>query len=389
MLNFNYSNTTNFIFGKDTEKELGSSIPKNVKKILLHYGGGSIKRSGLYDTVIDQLTKAGFAFVELGGVVANPRLSKVYEGIELCKNEGVDFILAVGGGSVIDSAKAIACGNEYDGDVWDLFIGKGQATTSTPLATILTIPAAGSEVSPDMVITKEEGLLKRGYTHISTRPVFSIMNPVLTMTLPEYQTTCGIVDMLAHTLERYFTNEPNVELTDRLAEGLMKAIVTVGPKVVAEPDNYAYRAEIMWAGTHAHSGLLGTGRSEDWASHMIEHEISGIYDIAHGAGLSIIFPAWMKYVYKNDVARFAMWANRVFDIEINARDLEETALKGIEALERFYKSIKMPIRLSDADIVDNQYELMASKATGDGSYKIGNFVELSKDDVVKIYELAK
>lgn len=389
MLNFNYSNTTNFIFGKDTEKELGSLIPKNVKKILLHYGGGSIKRSGLYDTVIDQLTKAGFAFVELGGVVANPRLSKVYEGIELCKNEGVDFILAVGGGSVIDSAKAIACGNHYDGDVWDLLIGRGQVDSSTPLATILTIPAAGSEVSPDMVITKEEGQLKRAYSHISTRPVFSIMNPVLTMTLPEYQTTCGIVDMLAHTLERYFTNEPNVELTDRLAEGLMKAIVTVGPKVVAEPDNYAYRAEIMWAGTHAHSGLLGTGRSEDWASHMIEHEISGIYDIAHGAGLSIIFPAWMKYVYKNDVARFAMWANRVFDIEINARDLEETALKGIEALERFYKSIKMPIRLSDADIVDNQYELMASKATGNGSYKIGNFVELSKDDVVKIYELAK
>ncbi len=389
MLNFDYYNKTNFIFGKETEKRLSSLIPKGVKKVLIHYGGGSIKRSGLYDTVIKQLTDANIAFVELGGVVANPRLLKVYEGIEICSKENVDFILAVGGGSVIDSAKAIACGNNYDGDVWDLYVGKGQIEGTTPLATILTIPAAGSEVSADTVITKEEGQLKRAYSHISLRPVFSIMNPVLTMTLPAYQTACGIVDMLAHTFERYFTKESNVELTDRMAEGLMKTIINIGPKVLAKPDNYDYRGEIMWAGTHAHSGLLGTGRSDDWASHMIEHEISGIYDIAHGAGLSIVFPAWMKFVYKTDLPRFAAWANRVFDIEINPNDLEETALKGIFALEMFYKSLNMPIRLSDADIVDNQYELMANKATNHDNNTLGNFVKLSKNDIIEILTLAK
>lgn len=389
MQDFNYFNKVNFVFGKGKESEVGRLAKEaGATKVLLHYGGGSIKRSGLYDRVMESLGAEGIEVVELGGVVANPRISLVYEGVKICKEESVDFILAVGGGSVIDSAKCIAAGNHYDGDAWDLLIGKGSVTSSTPIATILTIPAAGSEVSPDLVITKEEGQLKRAYSHISLRPVFSIMNPELTFTLPEYQTTCGIVDMLAHTFERYFTPTMNVEITDRMSEGLMKAIITTAPRLLAEPDNYEYRAEIMWAGTMAHNGLMGTGRVEDWASHIIEHELSGIYDIAHGAGLSIIFPAWMKYVYKDDMKRFAMWANRVFEVEINPYDLEETVLKGIAKLEAFYKSLNMPIRMSDADIPGDRIEEMAEKATNGGQWKIGNFKKLTKYDVVEIYKLA-
>lgn len=389
MRDFNYYNKVNLVFGKDTEHQVGTLAKEaGATKILLHYGGGSIKRSGLYDRVKKSLKDVNIDVVELGGVVANPRLSMVYEGIELCKKEGVDFILAVGGGSVIDSAKAIACGNHYDGDVWDLYMGKAGIETSTPVATVLTIPAAGSEVSGGSVITKEEGDLKRAYGHISLRPVFSILNPELTYTLPDYQAACGFVDMLAHTFERYFTKEPNVEVTDRMSEGLMKAIIHLGPKVLANPDTYDYRAEIMWAGTNAHSDLLGTGRLDDWASHGIEHEISGIYDIAHGAGLSIVFPAWMKYVYKEDMPRFAKWANRVFDIEINPDHLEETICKGIDALERWYRSINMPTRLSDANIPGDRIEEMAKKATGGGQGTIGNFKKLTQEDVTNILTLA-
>jgi len=389
MQNFEYFNKVNFIFGKESELRVGElTLAAGAKKVLLHYGGGSIKKSGLYQRVLTSLEEAGLVVVELGGVVANPRLSMVYTGIDLCKKESVDFILAVGGGSVIDSAKAIAAGNHYDGDVWDLYTGKGSVTETTPLATVLTIPAAGSEVSADTVITKLEGGLKRGYSHISLRPVFSIMNPELTFTLPEFQTTCGVVDMLAHTLERYFTQEKHVDVTDRMAEGLMKSIISIGPKLMYAPDNYDYRADIMWAGTMAHSGLLGTGRVEDWGSHMIEHEVSGIYDIAHGAGLSIVFPAWMKYVYKENVPRFAQWANRVFNIELDPSNLEEAVCRGIAALEQWYQGLNMPIRLSDLDIPGDRIEEMANKATNDGETTIGNFKQLSQEDVVKILELA-
>jgi hypothetical protein len=389
MHNFEYFNNVKFIFGKDTVTKVGELVAAQGKKVLLHYGGGSIKKSGLYDTIMKSLKESSLEVVELGGVVSNPRLSKVYEGIEVCKAEKIDFILAVGGGSVIDSAKAIAAGVHYDGDVWDLYIGEGNVESTVPLGTILTIPAAGSEVSPNTIITKEEGQLKRGFSHISLRPVFSILNPELTFTLPEYQTTCGMVDMLAHTFERYFTTVRFVEVTDRMSEGLMKSIINIAPKLIADPNNYELRAEIMWAGTIAHNGLLGTGRIEDWASHMIEHEVSGIYDIAHGAGLSIVFPAWMKYVYKNDMPRFAQWANRVFDIEINTFNLEETILKGINALERFYQSINMPIRLTDASIDIERIEEMADKATNNGAGTVGSFVELTRDDIVNIYKLAE
>lgn len=389
MQNFSYFNKVKFVFGRETENQVGQLAKEaGATKVLLHYGGGSIKRSGLYDRILASLKTEGIEVVELGGVVANPRISLVYEGIKICKEEAVDFILAVGGGSVIDSAKCIAAGNYYDGDAWDLLIGKGAISQSTPLATVLTIPAAGSEVSPDLVITKEEGQLKRAYSHISLRPVFSILNPELTFTLPKFQTTCGIVDMLAHTFERYFTREAHVEVTDRMAEGLMKAIITTAPRLLHEPDNYDYRADIMWAGTMAHNGLLGTGRIEDWGSHIIEHELSGIYDIAHGAGLSIIFPAWMKYVYKEDVAFFARWANRVFDVEINPHNLEETVCIGIGKLEAFYRSLDMPTRLKDVDIPAGRLEEMALKATDNGNAQIGNFKQLNHEDVLNIYKLA-
>lgn len=390
MRDFDYFNKVNFIFGKNTEENVGQLVKnEGKKKVLLHYGGGSIKRSGLFDRVVASLGAFGIEVVELGGVVANPRLSKVYEGITLCQESSVDFILAVGGGSVIDSAKAIAAGCHYEGDVWDLFTGGGSISDSIPLGTILTIPAAGSEVSMDIVLTKEEGQLKRAFSHISLRPVFSILNPELTYTLPEFQTTCGLVDMLAHTFERYFTKVDHVEVTDRMSEGLMKAIINLGPKLLESPDNYDYRAEIMWAGTLAHNGLLGTGREDDWGSHVIEHELSGIYDIAHGAGLSIVFPAWMKYVYKEDVPRFAQWANRVFDIEIDPKNLEDAVCKGIDALESWYRSLKMPTRLSDMDIPTDRFEEMAGKATGDGQWTFGNFKKIAKDDVIEILNLAR
>lgn len=389
MLNFEFCNKTNISFGKGTEERVGELTKLEGKKVLLHYGGGSIKKYGLYEKLIKRLEAAGVAYVELGGVKPNPRVSLVREGIELCKSEEVTFILAVGGGSVIDSAKAIAAGYYYEGDVWDLFIGKGDIEKCIPTGVVLTIPAAGSETSGGTVITNEEGHYKKAFGSSLLRPVFAILNPELTYTLPEFQTACGATDMMAHVFERYFTTVKNVELTDRLCEGIMKTVVDVTPKLLADPDNYDLRAEIMWAGTLAHNDLVGTGREDDWGSHDIEHELSGIYDIAHGAGLSIVFPAWMKYVYKTDIPRFAQWAHRVFDIEINTRDLEQTALKGIASLEQFYQSIGMPIRLSDVGIVDDRYEEMASKATDDNQRTLGSFVKLTKEDIVSIYKLAK
>lgn len=389
MLDFEFSNKTTIVFGKGTENRIGDLCKAEGKKVLLHYGGGSIKKFGLYDKVIKSLEAADMPYVELGGVKPNPRLDLVRRGIDLCKSEGVDFILAVGGGSVIDSAKAIAAGYYYDGDVWDLYTGKGQALKCMPIGVVLTIPAAGSETSGGTVITNDEGHYKKAFGNNLLRPVFAVMNPELTYTLPEYQTACGATDMLAHVFERYFTRVEHVTVTDRLSEGLMKAIIEIAPKLLADPDNYDYRAEIMWAGTLAHNDLVGTGRQDDWGSHDIEHELSGLYDIAHGAGLSIIFPAWMKYVYRTDIPRFAQWANRVFDIEVNTKNLEETALKGIAALEAFYQSIGMPIRLSDADIIEERYEEMANKATDDDQHTLGSFVQLTRDDIVAIYQLAK
>lgn len=387
MQDFIFQNSTKIIFGKDKEQLVGQESALFGKKLLLHYGGGSIKSSGLYDKVVNSLTEQGIEIFELGGVQPNPRVSLVREGISICKEKNIDFILAVGGGSVIDSAKAIAAGVKYDGDVWDFFTGKSSVTDCLPLGVVLTIPAAGSESSEGTVITNEDGLYKRATGHPTMRPKFAILNPVLTYTLPAYQTACGITDMMAHILERYFTNEKNVELTDRLCEATLKTIINNAHSVLKDPTNYEARAEIMWAGTIAHNDLLGTGRIGDWASHDIEHEISGIYDIAHGAGLAIVFPAWMKYVYKHDVNRFVQFAHRVWDVEIDLNDLEKTALAGIKKMEQFFSSIGMPVTLSEVEIGDEHFEEMAHKGTE--RWPLGNFVKLHKEDVRQILNLAK
>lgn len=387
MIDFNFQNYTKIIFGKGKEVTVGEEVKKFSSKILMHYGGGSIKKSGLYEKIVTSLKEANVEVIELSGVKPNPRLSLVRKGIELVRENNIDFILAVGGGSVIDSAKAISLGASYDGDVWDLFESeKSFDGTCIPLGVVLTIPAAGSETSGGSVITNEDGGYKRSTGHPTLRPQFAIMNPELTYTLPDYQTACGVADMFAHILERYFTNVENVGLTDRLCEGTMKNIIENGKKVLANGNDYAARAEIMLSGTVAHNDSLSMGRIGDWASHDIEHELSGIYDIAHGAGLAIIFPAWMKYVYKHDVNRFAQFANRVFDVEIDLKDLEGTALKGIEALINFFKEIGLPVTLEEANIGSDRLEEMAEKRTENGT--IGNFVKLNKDDVLNIYKLA-
>lgn len=387
MQDFVFQNATKIIFGKDKEELAGQEAVKYGKKLLLHYGGGSIKKSGLYDRVAESLRKEGIEIYELAGVQPNPRVSLVREGISLCKEHGIDLILAVGGGSVIDSAKAIAAGVKYDGDVWDFFSGKSPVTDCLPIGVVLTIPAAGSETSGGTVITQEDGWYKRATGHESMRPKFAILNPELTYTLPAYQTACGITDMMAHVLERYFTNQKNVELTDRLCEATLKTIINNAHTVLEDPTNYDARAEIMWAGTVAHNDWLSTGRIGDWGSHDIEHEISGIYDIAHGAGLAIVFPAWMKYVYKHNVDRFVQFAHRVWDVEIDLNDLEKTALAGIKKTEQFFSSIGMPVTLKEADISDERIDEMARKGTERGP--LGNFVKLHEDDVRQILHLAK
>lgn len=354
---------------------------------MFHYGGGSKKKTGLYDKVVRSLREAGIDFVELPGVKPNPRVSLVRKGIEICRKNNIDFILAVGGGSVIDSSKAIAAGVNYNGDVWDLFLGTPIKHNCLKVATILTIPAAGSETSSGTVITNEEGLYKRSTGHPKLRPIFSIMNPELTFTLPKYQTSCGIADMFAHIMERYFTNEANVDLTDRLCEGTMKAIIENALRLNNNPKDYNARAEIMLAGMVAHNGSLGMGRIEDWASHDIEHELSGIYDIAHGAGLSIVFPAWMKFVYKRNINRFAQFANRVFNIDININNLEETALAGITALENFFTEIGLPTRLSHVNIDDSHIEEMANKLVAHREHA-GNFIEIRANEASQILKLA-
>jgi hypothetical protein len=386
MQNFTFQNTTNIVFGKDTEKEVGKYTAEHGSKVLLHYGGGSIKKYGTYDKVVESLKKAGVDYVELGGVEPNPKLSLVKKGIELAHEENVDFILAVGGGSVIDSAKAISVGYFYDGDVWDFFTREAEITEALPIGVVLTIPAAGSESSGASVVTKKEGSYKRDIGTDLIRPKFAIMNPELTFTLPDYQTACGAVDIMAHIMERYFTNTENVELTDRLSESALKTIIKNVPKVLEDNEDYAARAEVMWTGTIAHNNLLGTGREEDWSSHGIEHELSGIYDVAHGAGLAVVFPAWMEYVYQHDLERFAQFAVRVWDVDPDFKDLEWTARQGIKKTREFFKSIGMPVTLEGLDIPADRLEEMASKATENGP--IGNFVKLDTEDVLNIYKSA-
>jgi len=387
MENFTFRNATKIIFGKDAENYIGTETARYGSKVLLHYGEGGIKKYGLYDRVLKSLKDANLEIIELGGVHPNPRLGLVKRGIDICRKDKVDFILAVGGGSAIDSAKAIAAGVTYPGDVWDFYTGKAVVDKIIPVGVVLTIPASGSESSGNSVITNEEGLYKRVFGSDMLRPLFAILNPEITYTLSPYQTTCGVSDIMAHIMERYFTTVKNVDLTDRLCEAALKTVINNIPIVLKEPGNYEARAEIMWAGTIAHNDLLGTGRIGDWASHGIEHELSGIYDIAHGAGLSIIFPAWMKYVYKQDVERFAQFAVRVWNEEPDFNDIEKVALAGIKRLEEFYKKIGLPTTLKEANIPYDRLEEMAEKCTEGGPR--GNFVKLNKDDVLEILKLAR
>jgi alcohol dehydrogenase YqhD (iron-dependent ADH family) len=385
MQNFTFNNTTKIIFGKGTENQVGTEV-KQYKKVLLHYGEGSIKRSGLYDRVVKSLQQTGVDFIELGGVKPNPVLSLVHEGIRLSREHGVDMILAVGGGSAIDSAKAIAAGALYPGEVWDFFEDKASVKAALPVGVILTIAAAGSESSDGAVITKEEGQLKRAFGGSVLYPKFAILNPELTVTLSAYQTACGIADINAHIFERYFTRTPQVDFTDRMCEATLQTMILFGPRAIANPTDYEARAELMWAGAIAHNGLLGTGREEDWASHMIEHEISGIYDIAHGAGLATVFPAWMQYVYKGDLQRFVQFAVRVWDVDQSYTQPERIALEGIARTKAFFKDICLPVSLREMNIGADRLEEMAGKATWNGP--LGSFKKLDKDDVFGILKLA-
>jgi len=387
MQNFEYCNKTKIIFGRGTEERAGSEAAHYAKRVLLHHSGGSTVRSGLIDKVKDSLKKAGVEWVELTGVLPNPRLSLVREGIEIAKKEKLELILAVGGGSAIDSAKAIAAGAVNDCDVWDFFERKKTTDKALPVGTVVTIPAAGSESSISCVITNEEGPWKRGMNFQCLRPAFSIMNPELTYTLPPYQTACGITDMLAHIMERYFTKEPHVELTDELCEGAMRTIIRNARAIFSGGENnYDARAEIMWAGALAHNGLLDTGRVGDWASHALDHELSALFEIAHGAGLAIIFPAWLRYNIKENTPHLARFAAKVWGVDGAFYDYEQAALEGVIRMENFFKSIGMPIRFADANIDPARIPEMAQRVVHFGP--VGNYRKLDEKDAEAIYRLA-
>lgn len=389
MQNFDFYSPTYFAFGKDTENRAGELVKRfGGSKVLIHYGGGSVVRSGLLDRVKASLDKENIKYVELGGVQPNPRSGLVYEGIDLCKKENVDFILAVGGGSTIDSSKAIAAGTVYDGDFWDFYQGK-RIEEALPVGTILTIAAAGSEGSPDSVITKEEGMFKRGASGDAIRPKFSILNPALTQTLPPYQTAAGITDIMAHLYERYLTNSEEVEVTDRLLEGLLLTMIHEGPRVIADPNNYEARANIMWAGMMGHNNSCGVGRSQDWLSHMIEHELSALYDCAHGAGLAVTMPAVFTFEMKHNVMRFAQAAVRIWGCQMDFAHPEVTAKAGIEAFRNYLISIGMPKNFEELGAKEEDIpKLVQCLLYGDGgSGKISGFVTLDEDDCTEIYKM--
>lgn len=388
MDNFTFYSPTFFHFGKDGEKEVGKLVKRfGGSRVFLHFGSGSVIKSGTLDRVKKSLSDEGLFFTELGGVQANPIDTLVYRGIEIGKEDKVDFILAVGGGSVIDSAKAIAAGMLYDGDFWDFFEGK-KIEKSLPIATVLTIAAAGSEGSPNTVITKQDGLLKRGAADDLLRPVFSILNPELTMTLPPYQTASGGADIIAHVLERYFTNTKDVEITDRLCEAVLLTMIRELPKVIENPNDYEARANIMWAGMLAHNNLCGVGREQDWGSHWIEHELSALYDCAHGAGLAVVFPAWMTFVMHHDIMRFAQIAVRVFGVSMDFQNPEKTAKEGISRFKNFFSSIGMPISFAELGAKEDDIPTLVSKVKTKPDGSVGSFVSLTKKDVEEIYRLA-
>ena len=393
MLNFTFYTPTRVVFGKDTEGQVGDLAKAyGAHKVLLHYGGKSAERSGLLGRIRLALEMAGVDYVELGGVVPNPHLDKVYEGIELCKKEGVDFILAVGGGSVIDSSKAICYGlAEPDKDVWELFDKTRQAKCFFPLAVVLTIAAAGSEMSNSCVITDEKTLQKRGYNNDIARPLFAIMNPEITRTLPDYQTESGCADIMMHTMERYFKNGGSMELTDGLSESLIRTVMKNAEILHVDPDNYDARAEVMWASSLSHNGLTGCGTDGgDWACHRMEHELGGMFDVTHGAGLAAIWGSWARFVYRDCLPRFVQFAVNVMDVKPGSSD-DETALAGIRAMEAFYRKIGMPTNIKELGVepTDEQIEEMAAAVAVVCGDPFGSAKKLSKKDVAEIYRKAR
>ncbi|MDE7452606.1 MAG: iron-containing alcohol dehydrogenase [Paramuribaculum sp.] len=388
MENFTYCSPTRYVFGKGTESQIGNEAAAiGAKKVLVVYGGGSAVRSGLLDRVCDSLKAQSIEVSCLGGISPNPVDGPVREGIGICRDNNIDTIIAVGGGSVIDTAKAIALGVPYSGDFWDFYSGKAVAAQALPIGVVLTIPAAGSEGSGNSVITLEAEKIKISLrTDFVLRPKFDIMNPELTFTLPPYQTASGIADMMAHIMERYFTPTENVEITDRVSEGVLKAIIEEAPKVMAKPDDYQARANIMWSGTLAHNGICGTGRKEDWASHAIEHEISAMYNVTHGAGLAVIFPAWMTFMAQRKPGKIAQYARRIFDVK-ETKD-EAAALEGIECLKGFFGSIGLPVTFAELGVPEPDIDEMVSRLHINKGEIIGGYIPLRAEDTKEIYRLA-
>ena len=391
MLDFEFYTPTRMIFGKDTQKQVGKIVKEyGFKKVLVHFGGASAKKSGLLDQVTDALKAEGIDYVMLGGVQANPTLAMAKEGIALCQREGVDLVLAVGGGSVIDSSKCIADGvGNPDTDVWNFFLGQGAPKKALPVGVILTLSASGSEMSASCVITNEEQGLKRGFNSVTHRPLFSILNPELTYTVSKFQTGCGTVDIMMHTLERYFGLGQDTPLTDRIAAGLLKRVIEAGRTADKEPENYEARASLMWAGSLSHNNLTGLGRNFFMQVHQLEHELSGMYPrIAHGAGLSALWPSWARYVCDGNVNRFAQYAVNVWNLDMNFEDPMKTALAGIQATEDFFKSIGMPTSLKELDVEPEKIEEMAVKCTNYGKRTLPGIKVLGKAEMMEVYQLA-
>ena len=393
MKDFNYYAPTEVVFGKKSEEQVVALVKKyGGTKVLVHYGGKSAVKSGLLDKVCNLLKAGGVDYVSLGGVVPNPRLSLAQQGIDLCRKEGVDFILAVGGGSVIDSSKCIGYGVPYEGNVWDFYLGKATPTKMLPIACVLTIPAAGSEMSESSVITNEDGDVKLGYSNNLSRPKFAIMNPCRTFTLPPYQTAAGVTDMMMHTMERYFTKDDDMDLTTDIAEAMLRSMKDAVFAVLKNPEDYRYRAQIMWGGSLMHNGLTGCGVSDDWATHQLEHELSGMFDVTHGAGLAAVWPSWARYVMHENLSRFVRFAVNVMDVPNDFTNPEATALKGIEAMERFYHAIGMPINIKELigkEISDEEIKEMVRKCSRDYQRTCGCLKVLQAADMETIYKMAR
>lgn len=390
MENYEFYCPTKILFGKEMEKRVGEETARYAKKVLIVYGSDRIKKSGLFDTVAKSLEDAKVEWFELGGVKANPRDDLVYEGIEICRKNGIDFVLGVGGGSVIDTAKAVGYGVEYDGDFMDLYLGRANPVSCLKIGAVLTIPGAGSESSNGSVITSLSEELKRSCDTDLARPVFAVMNPELTTTVPMYHTLAGAFDAIVHAMERYFTNSAYVDFGDRMAEGIMKSMMKYMKLIKTDPENYDYRAEIMWGCKVAQDDFIGVGREQCWESHLLQRDIGSVcMDSSHGAGLAVVVPHWMRHVYKLNVPRFAQWANRVMDVEVNTSDLEATALEGIDRLAAFIKEVGLPITMRELGVKSaDDIELIANKAYPDGSGTLGGFSHMTRQDFVEILTAA-